>query len=71
MCGMIYACMLLMCHPLTLLLFCRLLATFFNLSVNQMSLHPLLVIVMTEKFMNIIYFPFKWNNFLLAVADLR
>ena len=69
MCGMIYACMLLMCHPLTLLLFCRLLATFFNLSVT--SLHPLLVIVMTEKFMNIIYFPFKRNNFLLAVADLR
>ena len=37
---------------------------FFNLSL--MSLHPPLVIVMTEKFMNIIYFPFKWDNFLLA-----
>ena len=37
---------------------------FFNLSV--MNLHPPLVIVMTEKFMNIIYFPFKQDNFLLA-----
>ena len=34
--------------------------------LSVMNLHPPLVIVMTEKFMNIIYFPFKQDNFLLA-----
>ena len=61
MCGMI--CVFLMCHPWTL--FLQALGHFYKLG-SIASLTPPLVMVITEEWANVIVFPFRTNQDLLA-----